>query len=257
LWRVGPSSIWLWRSASEWRIAHESGVDPTDATTIVEIPYSGDDEPWRLDAEEDGMVGARYSFQKTASKIKVSPQLADRAVVVRPEASLYISQGETVSLYISTPLWFRIDAGDPSRKLMELPLIRPSDTWFGPNTMEGETCYNTRTKARLTLADVPLRSHRAVTPIQIRNRAEDALLLERLRLPVQHLSLFRDEAGFLWTERVMLEREKGNEHVSVNVGEGAPKDVAGAKRVTRPREEVKSSLILRPFAMLFHRTTEV
>jgi len=255
-WRIGPGSVWLYRSESEWRIFHESGDDPTDASCTIELPYTGDFRPWNLDDLEESAGGARFSFRRTESTFKVRPQLADRSVVVRPESSLYVSQGETVSLFISTPLWFRLDAGEPPRSLAELPLIRPSDTWFGPNTMEGELCYNTRTKARLTLSDLPLRSHRAVTPVQIRNRAEDALLLERLRIPIHHLSLFCDNEGFLWTERVILERERGGEHVSITVGEGAPKEAAGSKRVSKPREEVKSSLILRPFAMLFHRTLE-
>lgn len=255
-WRIGPSSIWLYRSISEWRVVHEAGFDPLDGTIKISVPYLGKERPWLLDDETEDVRRDRFSFQKTGSHIKVRPQLADRAIVVRPETSLYISQGETVSLFVSTPLWFRIDVGEPARKLAELPLLRPSDTWFGPNTMEGELCYNTRTKARLKLDELPLRCHRAITPVQIRNKAEDALLLERLRLPVEHLSLFMDKGGYLWTERVHLDRERGDEHVGIHFGSGPPAEAADAKRTTPPREEARASLIMRPFAMLFHRTRE-
>ena len=52
-------------------------------------------------------------------------------------------------IYVSTPLWVRVDVHDPPQFLQEIPVIRPSDTWFGPSTREGELGYAGRTHGRL------------------------------------------------------------------------------------------------------------
>lgn len=67
--------------------------------------------------------------------------------------------------------------------------IRPSDTWFGPTTSEGEPCYASKTVCRLRVEDVPLRPHRCLTKVTLRNRADDSLSLDRLKLPVNALAL--------------------------------------------------------------------
>jgi hypothetical protein len=186
----------------------------------------------------------------------VMPALADRAVVIRPDKPLYVPAGEEVTLYISTPLWMCIEVGEPAHLLQEIPSYRSSDTWFGASTLDGELCYASRTTARLLLEDVPPRFHRALTPILIHNEAEDALLLERIRLPVQHLSLFQAANDFLWTERVTLDREKSGEQAALHLGAGAPPEAAQARLIRPPRHPLRTNVIVRTFSSFFHKITE-
>jgi len=51
------------------------------------------------------------------------------------EQPLGVPPGEQASVYVSSPLWVRIETGKPAKLLCELPTFRPSDTWFGPNTI--------------------------------------------------------------------------------------------------------------------------
>ena len=95
---------------------------------------------------------------------------------------------------------------------------RPSDTWFGPSTLEGELCYESKTAVRFNLDNVPRRPHRAISVVRIRNRTDTQLSLERLKIPLPNLSLFGTEDGQLWTESITLERDEDGENATVKLG---------------------------------------
>lgn len=102
--------------------------------------------------------------------LKLVPIMADRLVVSRPKSPFRILPGQHATLFVSTPAWVRIALGN-GKALAELPLFRPSDTWFGPSTLVGELGYAARTHCRLDVCDVPFRPHRAVTPLRVENRS--------------------------------------------------------------------------------------
>src|SRR5439155_1571474 len=112
--------------------------------------------------------------------------------------------------------------------------LRLSDTWYGPNTREGELCYSSKTFCRTHLADLPLRPHRVLTPVSIQNNAKDPLLLEQLSLPLPYLSTYVDENGSLWTEEITVVNEPHHKH-NVHQEKGAPKIAGNAKLVSAAR----------------------
>ncbi len=255
-WRVGPSTLWIYHLPQEWRLVHVQDGDSLSKTAEVTAPLPEGEVSLSLEDLPAEAAVSRFSFRATGGQLAVTPALADRPVVVRPETPLYVPPSEAATLYVSTPLWVRPEAGDPPRLLQEVPSHRPSDTWYGPNTREGELCYATRTAGRLVLADLPLCPHRAVTSILIRNRARDALLVERIQLPVQYLALFQAAGGYLWTQAVTLDRERDGGLSALHVVEGAPSEAAGARPVSDPRETSRASLIGRTFSTLFHKIRE-
>ncbi|MEX2503116.1 MAG: hypothetical protein WD336_12130, partial [Trueperaceae bacterium] len=171
----------------------------------------------------------------------------DRAVIVRPADPLTVPAGESVVLYVSTPLWLAIATHGPRHVLLEVPCYRPSDTWFGPSTREGDLAYASRTTARLDLADLPTRPHRAITPVQVTNRARDPLLIDRLRVPVEHLPLYGGARG-LWTPRVRLVRGgEHNDQADVQIDDGPPPQAGRSERLAPPRRTSDAGLNLRSF----------
>ena len=228
----------------------------------------GDDE-WLLDtstvAEEEAPAKASFQSHKglpettaerfvhadASNQVLLKPLLADRAVVIRPRQPVFLLSGQTITLYLSTPVWLQIMAGDPPVLLKEMPMLSLSDTWFGPNTREGELCYAGRTHARHDPMDLPDRPHRAITPLTIHNKAPSPLPLEKISLPVPMLALYGDTAGKLWTQSVTLTREGQTDLASVRIDSKAPDNSESLTRLAAPRQEPGRSGVTRAFSLLF------
>jgi hypothetical protein len=239
---LGPLVIHLHRGLDQWTLSTEQGKEG--------------DEPIRAGRtlDEGGLSAgqyARYVLHSPRGQLAFRPALADRPVVVRPRQPVFILPGQQITLYISTPVWIRVEAGDPPRLLQEVPVMRLSDTWFGPSTREGELCYAARTHARHALDELPLRPHRAVTPVRIHNRADSHLPIEKLSLPVPLLSLFGGADGSLWTEGVNLTRTAESELASMKIDPGPPRDAAGAHLLGGPRRHPERGGLVRAFSGLF------
>ena len=249
-WRVGPTTVWAERLQQEWRIWRHQGDDFLAAALEVAASADRDEIP-------GSATPHRFSFHESVASLSVLPLLADRPMIVKPESPFFVPSGQTVTLYVSTPTWIVLQFGSPPQRMLEFPSFRPSDTWFGPSTREGELCYASRTAGRLTLDEIPVRPHRAVTPMRIRNRAADPLLLERVKVPVMYLSLFEgiepDGDIHLWTEAVTLDRGTSGDLADVQLGKSAPPEAGGAKarRISERREQPEANLALRAFAKLF------
>ncbi len=251
-WEVGPSTLWLYRTEREWRIIHRPSTDPESADPMENrseavVPISDEEMKAVFDSEDTHLQTHRYSFGSTEKQVALEPALADRPVVTRPEDPMYIPSGETITLYLNMPLWMRVFLPKSERLLQEVPSHRMSDTWFGKTTTQGEFCYAARTTGRIRLDDLPFRFHRALTPLRIRNTAEDALFLERVQLPTRHLALYRNVNDVLWTQSVRMTRKEGNEGADIRILDGPPSDIEGGELLREPRDTNKRNLFTSTF----------
>lgn len=243
--RVGALVVHVCRKSNEWQVGHERLSDeelthPETASVLETASMLADD----LNLE-------RYVFARTHPPLQLTPALADRSVVSRPVKLLHVPAGEESVIYVSSPLWVKIEVEDPPTLLQELAIVRPSDTWFGATTREGELCYASRTSARLDLTNVPVRPDRAVTLVRVRNHSNETLHLERLSLPVPHLSLFAVNDLWLWTQDVMMTRSPGGETAEIAIGTGAPGVSQDAVRVCEPRLALERRTLVKTWTMLF------
>lgn len=243
-WKIGPATIWVEREKHEWRIFYEGGGDPQDST--VEIDFGAHNR----DAIPAGAIMTRVGVRATAELIEIMPALADRGVVVRPEKPFYVLPGEEVSFYVGTPLWLRIESGRQKASLIDLPLHRPSDTWFGPSTKEGEICYASRISGKLSPEEISFRPHRASTAMLLRNRSAESVLLDRFNLPVPHLSLYHDQNWNLWTQTVALELGERDQEASLRLNASAPKEALSARHLAGPRQKADQNILTRTLGYL-------
>jgi hypothetical protein len=232
--QVGPLVLGLERRPREWRVGFSRGLDPLRSE--VEI-----DDGWPEELSEV------HRFPVASSTLSIVPATADRPVVSRPENPFHIPGEAVVTIYVGMPLWLQVRLGSDGPPLLDVPIARPSDTWFGPATRAGELCYASRTPCRLDVANVIPRPHRAITRIDLVNRTDEILDLDTLKLPVHHLSLFADAAGQLWTEGIRLVRSEGDEFADVHID----KPPEGASQVARPRKPPPRSFVARAFSGLF------
>jgi hypothetical protein len=240
--RVGPLTLDVHHARGEWQLAvlqDEESFAPSQADFTL----------------RDGGIGdaatQRFIVSRSGDRLTVLPLLADRPMVIRPRQSVFLPTGEEVTLYMSSPATLRVEVGDPPVLLCEVATVPLSDTWFGPSTREGELCYSGRTHARHTLAEVPRRAHRVITPVHVRNEVETPLPLDKLSLPVPLLSVYGGADGSLWTESVSLVRTSASDMATLKVDRGPPPWAGAAELISGPREAHARGGLVRAFGMLF------
>lgn len=243
-WDIGPLTFVVRRCEKEWQLCHRSSSWSDDTPSSWTLSEEGDI------ACADGTI-ERHVFSHTNEELLIEPLLADRSVVIKSAVPILIPAGEKVSFYVSTPLWVRVKLPQRKHTLLDVATTRLSDTWFGPSTMEGELCYATTTSGRLHLDDLPVRVHRAITPVRINNAGEQSLKLEKLSLPVPFLALFDTGAHGLWTEEITLHHDERKELAQVVVGAHPPPPYNQAQRVSASRKTAEKSILLKTFGALF------
>lgn len=237
-------SLWVERCHGEWRIATE--VDERGDDQRVDYVAEG---PARDLLAMDSVV--RIGTGSQSERVTISPRLADRPVVTRPIRPFYVAAGEQVSVFVGSPLWLHIGHEAPDRTLHELPIVRPSDTWFGDDTMVGELCYASRTQCRLRLEELPARPHRAMTRVQVQNNSKASLLLERMKLPVQYLPLFHDADGMFWTRDITVIHEAADTPAAVRHRDQPPALARSPELMVAARIASGENLAIKVFSSLF------
>lgn len=246
-WQIGPKTLWITRGDKEWRITTAEGRDHLDnRLTIAEAAERPVGE---------GLDVRRFSVRGEDRTIRLVPALPDRPMIVKAEEPFFIPMKDEVTLYVSAPLWLGIYAAGSDSKLVDVSLIQPSDTWFGPDTLSGELCYASRSSARLHLENLPERPHRSVSALHIRNSAKSVLAVEKLKVPVQHLGLFVSEGGHLWTEALKFEREEDTEEARIRIDK-RPAKIGYEIQVATARMKKSSGFLLDAFGGLISKLRE-
>jgi hypothetical protein len=238
-WSLGPLEVLVARHRHEWAIAWWC---PRDPLADLAVKHQA---TWAPPATAQAV---RFVGADTDEALRIMPMLADRDVVVRPEQAVQVPAGAEAELFVSTPVWVGFSVGS-ERPLTEIPSWRPSDTWFGANTRSGELCYSGRTRARVELDQIMKRPTRAITSVRLRNRAAAPLHLERIKIPVRHLSLFAGEQG-LWTESITLTSETEQPAVELGIDEGPPQAAGGALAISPPRLDGSPNILRRALGAL-------
>ncbi len=225
---IGPLRFMIRRQTREWLIFRDT-----------------------FEAAAEEKIAARHITGPGAEHLELAVALADRPVVSRPVVPLAIHPGQEVTVYVSSPVWVMIGVGDPPRPLQEIPTQNLSDTWFGPSTMEGQLCYASTTSCRVRLSELPPRPHRVITPILVRNEAETPLLLDRIKLPVPLLSIYARADASLWTQSVVMTRNREENIAALKIADGPPAELGDTHHLGGPREKMASRTLIDQLGALF------
>ncbi len=236
-WGIGSLALWVEHRREDWRLAYlECPGEPPSEGAAVECSVEPEEPP--AEATVERVVG-----EPSDDRLRLLPVLADRSIVARPETPLRLLPGAEASLFVSIPIWIRLELAGSSQVLLDVPARRPSDTWFGPSTRQGVLCYAVRTKARLNLENLTVLPDRAIARVCLRNLAASEILLERLNLPVDELALYADSSGNLWTQQLTVQRTEGAGEVVVDFDQQPPPEAAGAERVADARTPARRGLL--------------
>ncbi|WP_111642283.1 DUF432 domain-containing protein [Marinimicrobium alkaliphilum] len=239
---IGPLSIYLYRFSSQWLLATQTLGDEADHSQLISEEVQEIPEELNL---------SRYVFTESPKGFVLRPRTLDRPLVVKTMQPVHVPPGEKVTFYISSPVTVEIDLVEPDTILQETPVLRLSDTWFGPSTRVGELCYAARTHARNSRADVPPRPHRVVTPVTIHNEGEQNLTIEKLSIPVPYLAIYGLDDGTLWSDPVTLAHSDGNALAGLKIDSRLPDGVSPEHRIAEPRVEMPRGSFVRAFTSIF------
>ena len=233
-WQFGSLWLTITRDRYEWRMAYHRSKH-----------VEANQHTWQqLEAEQpipQPVKIERFLFAETPAKLLLLPRLADRSMVVKPINPIFIPAGQQGQLYVSTPLWLTARPSPQADPLFDLPIIRPNDTWFGPDTLKGEICYATPVFGRTHLADLAVSGLWAVTPIHFRNRSSRQLQLDRMNLPVDALPLFQSlDNGQLWTSEIEVIQESHTRPPKVRIHQRMPEPAGEVRFVSPPRNNESS-----------------
>ncbi|MBY0314688.1 MAG: hypothetical protein K2Q26_04170 [Bdellovibrionales bacterium] len=240
--RFGPMDLYMGHFHQEWRVSWSTTNEYTDNSFRLDHDYTGP-IPDVFSSEK------RYTYSRqTNSFVKMTPVLGDLAYVAKPSKPLMVLPGETVKIFMSTPLFLRLESENPYNLIEEIPILQSPKTWFGQNTITGEVCYSTRIKAVLDKKDLTYRPYRAVSQLIIDNRGSNPLHVEKLKVPSPYLALFQNDQGEFITSVIQYIRHPSGEIRTVDVLD--PQDGEELFFMSGPRLRTDHSL-LDPIAHFF------
>jgi len=229
--RVGPLSLWMATRGSELWVASHSGDGLLDSSVSVEqLPDQGVPEGHEL---------IRIGRAKdNDGRVVLSPLLADRPVVVRPESRFLLPRRVTVQGFVSTLVWVRVSTGEHS---LDLPPLPPKSTWFGPSPREGLVAYASRTRLRMSRDELVHLPHRAITLVSLHNHGKEPLDIQRVRLPIPALALYATAESALFTDAVDFELAEDPSLTEVRIR--PPPDPG--ERIAEPHRKGDDNVLLR------------
>jgi len=237
-WQIGPLGLWVRRTVAEWQVAHEYGSGDALVVAAAEPP------------PPDGIEWVRWATGEAVPPLRLVPVTPDRPVVVRPEQAFRILPGDGARIYISLPVWVRVELAREggARTLIDLPTVELSNTWFG-SLFEGELCYWLTTTARRTVDARPARPHIAAATMTIQNRSSEELPLEKVALHTANLAVYEDARG-LWTSAVTVTSPSPEAPQEILVSDGMPDGATNAVRLSPPREVARGGVFARTVGLL-------
>jgi hypothetical protein len=237
-WRIGPLGIWVARTPREWQVA-EQHFDDEDCVAARECSGMPED-----------VKPMRWATDSLFPPVRLRPIAPDRSVVVRPEHALRILPQGSARIYISIPVWVRVelDAGSGPVTLEDVPTVRLSNTWFG-SLFKGQLCYWTETTARRESDAREPQPHVATAPMTVKNDSSEELPLEKVCLPSAFLGIYRG-GDRLWTSEVKVVSSSSSKPQKLDIQEGPPSDAPEAVLLSKPREKRSGGIFSRTVGLI-------
>lgn len=233
----GPCVLWTKRRGDEVWLAHASG-------NWIES------EVGRTDPEaSDGADWTRWPMADRPETIRLSPVFPPRIMVIKPEASFQLLPRASARIFVRVPLWVAVSVGESNgNRLTEVPTVGLSDTWWG-EVNEGELAYWLPTTARRQVDSTVVGEHQAICPLDLSNRSDEKLEVEKVALRVNHLSLFlgRDH---LWSDVTRVRHQGAQEGSEIEVTGRGPREAGEVRKVAEPRTSISRTLRVRTFSRL-------
>jgi len=234
--RLGPMRLWLARAEKEWGYALEHG-EASEIMDIAQVP----EDVVPGDLKWDNML-----FQQAPREYCLRPVVPDRPIVVKPEHTVSLPQGESGTFFVKIPVFVQIVVVSGHHELIlgTVPSRVLSDTWFG-NVMEGDFCYSLPYPATMERESLKPLPHQIVCTLEIQNRSDDILVFEKLCLRPRYVGIYCGNTH-LWSSVVKIQHEGLFKSTHVRYSASQPDFEEGLMLITQPQKREEKG---------FHRLT--
>ena len=215
--RGGYAEVLIKRIPNGWLIKSEVTNQPFDGLDVEVVP-----------AMDEGSNVVHFQTGKSHDLL-VLPALPSKSIVFRNNKNLKISAGESTNLYFRIPLnlQFYFQEVKDDNRMLDQPLKRLSDTWFG-EIDNGEPAFSIGSNYDKTLADAQPLDWECVSSVEIINNTTSILDLQRLILRVDEYNIYLKNQQLL-TSHVTIEFKGQEQAGSVQLGQ--LKNIHGDKPV--------------------------
>lgn len=246
--KLEANEFWVqWKYGSEKYGSEKYNSEKYNSENLSSLSPDSENESSKLELEKWSRYVANYSSRE----LVVSPCLPDKGVVVKPEQDFYLTANGSARIYVRVPIWIRCQYGSHDlAPQVDIPTNILSLTWFGEFD-RGELCYWMTSSGTRSFNPEDSRLHLAVCPLQINNSSDETLLISKLRLKVETLSLFLD-GNHIWGSETSV-TYRGTSGVSkVDVLNGPPQDARNAMQVAPARRNIRRSMSLLTFGRMWN-----
>lgn len=231
---LGPLQIWCKLDENELWLAHQ---------------YENDDAGGNHTAKPQDIAWARWVLKSQEDRLRFTPVLPDRPLVVKPDFAFGLLNGARARIYVHVPVWVRVERiGKKPETLVEIPTVVLSKTWFGTQ-IHGEHCYWLTSTASRTLDPDEHEPHMAVCPVQIVNGSDTELPVVKLALRVPRLSLFQLN-GRLWSDDSRVKYSGTGDVSKIDFTGKTPQEAKGAQLLNGPRQSAGRGFAARTFSTI-------
>mgnify|MGYP006079187085 CR=1 FL=1 len=242
IWSTEELSIYAQRLRGDWMLAETTNDDPAGKHSVR-----------RTDSLPLGLDWKRWAFQDNVADIRFWPTFPDRPLIVKTRIPVVVPPKSSINLYINIPIWLEVSIAhkDSFETLDKFSPVKLSDTWYG-SSFEGQLCYALKSRARRNLDDLENESLRAVCMFRIRNKSDETLPVERIRVIGDHLNLYNIDDR-LWASSVDIIFNGKDEKTSVEYQTNAPIESPNSNQIREATKPYRHASFLDKF--LFHPFT--
>ena len=242
-WVAGPIDLALNRERGELRISKNEVRSPTSKEVSPHSNLS------KVDVHP-AFSTTRFSMpSQDPVAIDIQPILAPTPLVITLREPIILKPKSITPVFVSTPVWIGFKVNEQASFFHELPSLLLKQTWFGPSNREGELCLSCTNKGTIHKDFIEHHPLRALTRVDVHQSDEDIFKLERLKIPITALNLYRDAGQQLHTDGLRVKIQSQKVHLDF------AKDLrlstsTSAKLITRARSKASTGLERALHAML-------
>ncbi len=218
----------------------------------VQLTATRTKEGWHLETKDncpdddialdDASTISDYFQTGKSNSLIIAPALPVKPMVFKG-SGLNVLPGQKLTIFVKIPLTFQLyfSKVQPENLLREITYKRMSNTWFG-EADSGEPAYTLGSEYFLDFNDIQIIDFEAICPVSLINSATDNLLVQRVIIRDEFLSLYKN-GNQMVTSHVQIDY-KGKDSISA-VDYQYSKQFCGDKQevLAKPRNSSGKNLL--------------